>query len=308
MDVKTLIFGKNKELIDNIIENQIKNTKNTDIIFINDYEKINNEDVKNLEFESTYKINPLDLFYQEEWDLYSQIDFLYNFIEEIINRPLTPKQKSLLDKIISDLYKPYIHYLKKSKIFIDVNKVPTLKELFDRLFSSKNEEMNEIGLALEIFCRNSSSIFCGHTNICLNEYKTKFNIYNGFSHYMNPLIILNLVHYSFIQMKINFFINKKSTILVFKSINEDLMKNWKEYFYSVVKRIRMISGNMILSFDDISLINSEIGRTILCNFENVIISGKTNDYEKNIIENTFGLNENQKEKLNNITKDEYLIL
>lgn len=91
-------------------------------------------------------------------------DFFLALSESIMDRPLTQREKSLLDRFLSETFKPHIG--KPTR--------PTLKDFYDAMKASKDELIDELAGSYEIFVEGSLNSFSGQTNY---ETNPQLNIY-----------------------------------------------------------------------------------------------------------------------------------
>jgi len=108
-------------------------------------------------------INPLDInlnYNDEDNPLLLKTDFILSFFEIIAGGKfgLEPIEKSILDKAVRNIYKPYIENNDKSNI-------PILEDLYNKLNLMNTEESKRLSSALELYVHGSLNVFNHHTNI-----------------------------------------------------------------------------------------------------------------------------------------------
>lgn len=121
---------------------------------------------------SKVHINPLDMdlnYGDEDGPISLKSDFICNLCETILggHYGLTPIQKSIIDRCVNIIYKPYIEYLQSlgtEKTF-DRNACPTLNDFYDLLLSQPEPESQEIAVALELYTCGSLDAFAHKTNV-----------------------------------------------------------------------------------------------------------------------------------------------
>jgi len=137
---------------------------------------------------STTYINPLDmdLHYAETEDgggsdpVTLKSDFIISLCETIIGGRygLNPIQKSVIDRCVKQIYRPYLEHMAKLKdknISIDVEEMPTLIDFYNLLMGQPEPEAQDIALSLELYCTGSLDNFAHRTNV---KNRSRFVIYD----------------------------------------------------------------------------------------------------------------------------------
>lgn len=133
-------------------------------------ELLGGEVVKIAAGSKTY-INPLDmdLDYADDDDpITLKSDFIGSLCETVIGGKfgLTPIQKSVIDRCVRQVYKPYIDYMSKNPgKTMDVDHMPTLVDFYRLLMSQPEPEAQNIALSLELYCTGSLDTFAHKTNV-----------------------------------------------------------------------------------------------------------------------------------------------
>lgn len=128
-------------------------------------------------------INPLDLDLSEDANnendpVAMKVDFVQSLFTTIIGQgQLSPVAKSIIDKCVRKLYKPYIDYLKNNELTVDLTKCPTLSDLYQELTLLKVEkyEAGQLADYLSQYAIGTFDTFAHRTNVNVNE---KFVVYN----------------------------------------------------------------------------------------------------------------------------------
>ena len=134
-------------------------------------------------------INPFDLDIDTSVDgeanpLAMKIDFIFGLVETMIggNLSLTAIQKSILERCIRQIYRPYIQYLNDlppqadgKKKTIDRDHCPTMQTLFDTLLSQPQAEAQQLALSMETFATGSQDTFAYKTNVDVDN---RFIVYD----------------------------------------------------------------------------------------------------------------------------------
>ena len=126
-------------------------------------------------------INPLDmgLDYAAEGDdpITAKADFIASICEAASGTryPLTPIQKSVIDRCVKNVYKDYLDTLKAEGKTEDLTIVPTLFDLYKEIDMQPEPEAHNLALTLEKFVKGTQNSFAFRTNVNINN---RFTIYN----------------------------------------------------------------------------------------------------------------------------------
>ena len=91
---------------------------------------------------------------------------------------ITNVQKSIIDRVVIELYKPYMQHMRDLNIpdvTCDKSASPTMDTFYELLMSQPEPEAQNIALALEIYCRGSFDTFAHRTNVDVNN---RFVVYD----------------------------------------------------------------------------------------------------------------------------------
>ena len=126
-------------------------------------------------------INPMDmgLDYSAEGDdpITQKADFIASICEAATGSryPLTPIQKSVIDRCVKNVYRDYIEMLRAEGKTQDLEAVPTLMDLYKEIELQPEPEAHNLALALEKFVKGTQNSFAFRTNVSINN---RFTIYN----------------------------------------------------------------------------------------------------------------------------------
>lgn len=128
---------------------------------------------------NTY-VNPLDMdinYADDDDPITLKSDFIGSLCETVIGGKygLSPVQKTVIDRCVRLVYKPYIKQLAKSGKTCDKNIAPTLDDFYQTLLSQPEPEAQQIALSLELYCRGSLDTFAHRTNVNTNA---RFVVYD----------------------------------------------------------------------------------------------------------------------------------
>jgi len=135
-------------------------------------------------------INPLDLDIDTSADgeynpITMKTDFVSGLLETMLGHgmQLTPVQKSIVDRVVNQLYRPYLEHLNDmlpdatgKKPTIDRQSCPTLQDLFDLLLSQKEQEAQILALIMETYTTGSFDTFAHKTNVDVDNRLIIYNI------------------------------------------------------------------------------------------------------------------------------------
>lgn len=130
---------------------------------------------------SDVHINPMDmgLDYSAEGDdpITMKADFIASICEAATGSryPLTPIQKSVIDRCVKNVYREYIRTLRAEGKSEDASIVPTLRDFYEEVKLQPEPEAHNLALALEKFVEGTQNSFAFRTNVNVNN---RFTIYN----------------------------------------------------------------------------------------------------------------------------------
>ena len=130
---------------------------------------------------SDVHINPMDmgLDYSAEGDdpITMKADFIASICEAATGSryPLTPIQKSVIDRCVKNVYREYLRTLRAEGKSEDAKIVPTLRDFYEEVKLQPEPEAHNLALALEKFVEGTQNSFAFRTNVNVNN---RFTIYN----------------------------------------------------------------------------------------------------------------------------------
>lgn len=141
---------------------------------------------------NTTYINPMDLDIDNQGDkdfnpMTMKVDFICGLLESMLgqNIELNNKQRSLVDRCLNKVYRPYLERLAElppdehgRPITIDTEHCPTLVNLLDELMNQPVADAQDLALAMETYTTGSFSTFAHRTNVDVNNRFTVYNIKN----------------------------------------------------------------------------------------------------------------------------------
>lgn len=109
-------------------------------------------------------INPFDLdmdYSDDDAPLLVKMDFILSLIGFMAGK-LTARQKSIIDRVVREIYQPYFQSLDKADL-------PILTDLYEALVSQDEPEAHDLALTIERYVEGTMSVFNHHTNIDLKN-------------------------------------------------------------------------------------------------------------------------------------------
>jgi len=115
-------------------------------------------------------INALDMAdgYSDNDPISEKSEFIMSLFEQLDESGVTARQKSLIDRCLSDVYTK----------FLDLDTPPTLKDLRDELLAQPEPEAQELALSLELFTSGSLDVFAHPTNVDTQNRMLVYDIYD----------------------------------------------------------------------------------------------------------------------------------
>ena len=137
-------------------------------------------------------INPFDLDIDTSADsefnpLLMKIDFIMGILETMKGdgMPLTATEKAVVNRAISNLYRPYLDHLEEmppladgTRITIDREHCPTMQDLFSELLSSNEVDAQRLALAMETYTTGAFDTFAKKTNVDVTNRVVVYDIKN----------------------------------------------------------------------------------------------------------------------------------
>lgn len=131
---------------------------------------------------SNVHLNPMDIStdYSASNDdpITMKADFIASICEAASGSryPLTPIQRSVIDRCVLNVYQSYFETLKAEGKTEDYAIVPTLLDLYKEIELQPEPEAHNMALTLERFVKGSQNSFAFRTNININNRFTVYNI------------------------------------------------------------------------------------------------------------------------------------
>lgn len=128
-------------------------------------------------------INPMDMgldyaAVEGEDPITMKTNFIASVCEAAVGSryPLTPIQKTVIDRCVKNVYKEYMDTLRAEGKNEDLTIVPTLFDLYKEIDLQPEPEAHNLALTLERFVKGTQNSFAFRTNIDINNRFTVYNI------------------------------------------------------------------------------------------------------------------------------------
>lgn len=210
-----------------------------------------------------------------------KVDFICSVCETIIDDKhkfgLTAGQKSIIDRCVKEIYKPYLNsYNSKTKTYNE-NLVPTLKDFYYEVRKQDGFEAMQLADALELYAVGTQDLFAHKTNV---QYKNRFVVYDisdiGSSmKALGELIVLSTIWNQMVD-------GRKSGKYVWAYIDEIwlLFQNRlsSEFIRDLYKRARKYGGLPTGITQNVSdMLENDAARTMIsnCQFVQMLSQGAT---------------------------------
>lgn len=137
-------------------------------------------------------LNPFDLDIDNSHDsdmnpITMKTDFVCGMLETMIGNgaSLSPVQKSIVDRCIQQIYKPYFEHLQTMPVgpdgkrrTIDKDHCPTMQTLYQTLLSQPQAEATALALVMETYTTGTFNTFAKRTNVDTNKRLLVYDIKN----------------------------------------------------------------------------------------------------------------------------------
>lgn len=133
---------------------------------------------------SSVHINPLDMDLRNVNDEGDPIAVKSQFIEGLCEIMIDSRfglssiEKTIIDRCVTELYDPYIKYLKSTGKYYDAEHAPTLVDFYEALLNQPYAEAQNLALGIERFAIGSLNYFAHKTNVNVHDRFRVFDIRN----------------------------------------------------------------------------------------------------------------------------------
>ena len=195
-------------------------------------------------------------------------EFMLGLCEQCLRNTLNPHQRSIIDRCVRLLYRK----IAKSK----EKHVPVMTEFYELLMAQKEEEAQDIALALEVFVNGSLNIFNHQTNVNMDN---RFMVYGirDLGADLSPVSMLEMMEA--IQQKITDNSKKgKATWLFVDEFHVLLNSEFSaKYLQQLWKKVRKQGGLCTgITQNCADLLQNYVASTMLSNSEFVVLLKQAN--------------------------------
>ena len=298
-------FAAKREMIDTFL-------RTTDDILICDPEgeyfafvkRLGGEEIK-ISLNSKEYINPLDIsleYGEGENPISFKSDFIINMMELIAGGKsgLTARQKTIVDKCVRVIYRPYI----EEPI---AENIPILEDLYNAFIATERVEGQELADALELYVTGSLNVFNHRTTINTNNRLICFNIQELGSN-LRELGMLVLQDHVWNKVTINRNRDKKTWYYMdefHKLLAEEQTSNYSVEFWKRFRKWGGIPTGITQNVKD--LLSSPKIETIIDNTDFVYLLNQAAS-DRSILQQKFEFSNYQENYITNSSEGEGLII
>lgn len=215
-------------------------------------------------------INPFDIEMDTDSDddpITMKSDFIVSLCETVLGERygLTPTQRTIIDRCVHSVYKPYLDSFKDGKY--DESKLPTMLEFWDQLRAQKGYDASVLAEGLELYVTGSLNIFAHRTNVQYNKRFVVFDIKDIGSTMksMGMLVILDNIWNRIMrgrkERKYTWFFADEIYLLFKQNSSAEFLRNlWKR-----ARKFYGIPTGITQNVSD--LLENDIARTMISNCE-----------------------------------------
>lgn len=195
-----------------------------------------------LDAASNTHINALDLSAEYSQDdeesnpIAVKVDFIMSLIARINNGQLLPEERSIIDRCLTKIYRPYI----KSGYKGDP---PTLVDFKNTLEEQGDPVSQRLAVAIEYFVTGSANIFAQQSNVDVNSPLVCYDILKLGSN-LKPLAMLITLDSIFNRMAKNRYLGRKTAIFIDEIYILFQDEYSEEYLKVLWKRCRKYGARM----------------------------------------------------------------
>ncbi|MGO5029027.1 VirB4-like conjugal transfer ATPase, CD1110 family [Candidatus Agathobaculum pullicola] len=217
---------------------------------------------------SSVRINAMDMekgYVDEGKDpLPDKSEFVLSLFEQIMGSDLKAQHRSIIDRCIQNVYKPYIGSGYQGD-------PPTLTDLQNELLRQDEDEAKELALSAELFITGSLGIFSQKTNVEQNNRLTSYNILDLGEQLLplGMLVILESIYNRVIQ---NWRAGRRTWVFVDEFSIFFRYPFATNFFLRMWKQVRKRSGYMTGITQNVGeMLQSKDARWMLANSEFLIM-------------------------------------
>lgn len=218
-------------------------------------------------------INALDMAegYSDGDPIAEKSEFILSLFEQLDDAGITAKQRSLLDRSLSDVYTKF----KRRK------NQPTLKDLRTELLAQPEPDAHELALSLELFTNGSLDVFAHQTNVDTKNRMLVYDIF-GLGKQLKSMGLLVITDAMINRVTENWRCGKRTHLFIdeFHVVFEN--EHSGEFFTSAWRRFRKRNAFPTAITQNVEyLLDSVLASTMLSNSEFIVMLNQAaSDREK----------------------------
>lgn len=248
-------------------------------------------------------LNALDMdsaYGNDKNPLIEKSEFILSLFEQLVGAGnLSAKEKSILDRCTTDVYREYIRSGYQSE-------VPTLKDLYRQLMLQPEEEARGLALSSELFINGSLNTFAQKTNVNTKSRIIAYDI-RELGEQLMPLGMLVTLDSIFNRVIQNWKKGKTTWIFADEFYLLFRYQYSADFFYRLYKRIRKYQGFVTgLTQNVEELLKSDTARLMLANSEFLILLNQATT-DRDELASLLNISENQLSYITNVGAGKGLI-
>ena len=226
---------------------------------------------------------------------------------------LTPVERSIVDRRVRQIYKPYLEHLTSlppgpdgKRISIDRGACPTMQTLFDALYGQPQPEAQNLALTMEPYTSGTFDAFAHRTNVDLDTRVVVYNIKNIGSNLreLGLKICLNDIwNKTMANRRVGkwtwFYVDEFHLLLGNPSTSEFLKSIWKR-----ARKFQGVPTGITQNVED--LLQSSDARAIINNSSFIYMLNQS-QMDRAMLKELLNLSENDMEYVTNVDKGHGLI-
>ena len=257
---------------------------------------------------NTY-LNPFDMDMSLESDtdpLGEKCDYILGLIEIMQHgKPLDPKENSVVDRCVRNIYRGYIEHMEKSRELDpsmtrdrDAEALPTLKDLYYELLRQNDKDAENIAKTIEMYAVGGMQLFSNRTNVDTTGRLIVYDVHRLGTGTKNLglYVCINEMRNATIENKKNgdwtwMYIDEMQTVMGSDTSTKPLANIWEtmRQFNGVPTGILQNTNNILATVE---------GRNILNNTNTMIILDTGTTDRTNLV-NYLQLSQTEADKISN---------
>lgn len=239
-------------------------------------------------------INAMDLsksYADENNPLATKSQFIMSLCEQLLSAPVGAKDKSIIDRCCSFVYKDYINNGYKGE-------PPTLKDFSNALKQQSEEEAQDLAVAIEVFVDGSQNTFAQKTNVDINNRLVCYDILD-LGETLLPVGMLVILDSILNRITQNRAKGRKTYIFIDEIYLLFRHQYTAEFLYTLWKRVRKYRAFATGITQNVGdMLGTNTASTMLSNSEFVVMLNQSSSDRINLAK-LLNINDNQMEFFTN---------